>query len=98
MRVYLVIGESGEYSDHFSWVDSAHATREGAVCAIEHKTYEVFEHMDGRPVFPTELWDDDMVSVFRHPRRSGDVWLDPNRSSVFYEEATWHIEEYEVVE
>lgn len=98
MRVYLVMGESGEYSDHFSWVDSAHATRDGAVRAIEHKTYEVFEHMDGRPVFLTEFRDDDVVSVFRHPRRSGDVWLDPDGSSDFCDEATWHIKEYEVGE
>lgn len=40
MRVFLVVCESGECSDHGSWVESAHATRDGAVRSILANTLE----------------------------------------------------------
>lgn len=99
MRVYVVVGESGEYTMFHSWNDSVHMTEEGAVSAIESKVCELYRDLSD-PDKPEAAYDfmideDDLEVVFRHPARHGNSW-EPPCNTYDMDVPSWHIEEMEV--
>lgn len=90
--VYVVTGESGEYSDTLWWVDSVHATEDGAVRAIESKVVERCGRFGDWRLYDWPYSEDTDFVVFTHPRRHGNSWyLDPEQGAGFDDES-WTIE------
>ena len=92
MRVYLVRQESGQYSDHLSYVERVYATREAAVEYVESK-----ERSYERCVDKERVWDEGAWKTFTgHPTDHSGCWFvdgdhDPDRPC-------WFIDEFEVME
>lgn len=113
-EVYVVIAESGEYSDHVSVNESVHRTYEGAVHAIESQVLERCMELGADDDTSNPLLDPDWaedgepddppyVTVFCHPRRHGSRV--PGLYDVWYvdndhsyDSTLWRIEAHELVD
>lgn len=92
MRVYLVRQESGQYSDHLSYVERVYATREAAIAYVEsiERSYERCADAE-RP------WDEDAwETVTGHPTDHRGCWFVDGDHD--YDRPCWFIDEFEVTE
>lgn len=95
MKVYLVRGESGAYSDWTSVIEAAFSTREAAERYIESKEYSFIEDEDGDRF---EFWADELEPgervVTASPTRHGESWYVDRDCT--YDMKTWFVDELEV--
>ena len=91
MRVYLVRQESGQYSDHLSYVERVYSTREAAIAYVEsiERSYE-------RCVDVERSWDEDAWETFTgHPTDHGRCWFVDGDHDC--DRPYWFVDEFEVM-
>lgn len=92
MRVYLVRNESGQYSDHLSYVERVCATREAAVAYVESIEQSYERCTDAERPWDEDAWE----TVTGHPTDHRGCWFVDGDHD--YDRPCWFIDEYEVME
>lgn len=80
-KAYLVVSESGEYSDFMSYVESVHTTYAGAVAAIESRVLTRYVVLDESADVRRLLDDDPAEGWERHAHVDGEAC--PRTMTVF---------------
>lgn len=90
MKIYIVFGETGEYSDHRSWVVCAHSSQEKAEAMVDGLGIRYRELLAGRDPFHIHYSDKRAVEEAMQPS-------DPT-FSMDYTGTTWRVEETELTQ
>lgn len=92
MRVYLVRQESGQYSDHLSYIERVYSTREAAVAYVESIEWSYERCVDEERADEEDAWE----TVTERPTNHGRCWFVEGDHD--YDRPCWFIDEFEVME
>lgn len=92
MRVYLVRNESGQYSDHLSYVERVYATREAAVAYVESIEWSYERCVDKSRCDEDDAWE----TVMECPTDHNGCWFVDGDHDC--DHPCWFIDEFEVME